>query len=516
MHCPLPAVEASHRIPLSLYEALKREDATAAEKYTPITHIDIFDFDGTLFHSPNPNLALWKQVEEALGDTSAPTSAKKKHKLLVEKVADGGLGWYQSIETLLPPLVTTDPADSSDAHHHTPSQLSEKAPQAHLVAKTQNYFTEADRDVLCCPGECADFIFSDRVILEEKCPRKRRHSPYTPHPRALFHKATLENFINPDVFRELRASAADPTHLTIILTGRNVLFTRIVHEIVHTFGISVDDIKMKPLVIPFDKKPSALSAANALEDVVQEGACNPITTLGIKEEYITKMLTYYASPMAALRDGLPESASEQQPHVRMFEDRQPHILKFERLLEGLRDRPLEVRFGCAARGFSTDSDAPRFGAHIDSPQTKFLVERFWLIPEMYRTAPEIVTEEISQFPQNHPIRNKAKSPFSVRRNFSFEVIHVQETGESLPMHIEFAVISHLQSVHNTVLFDLCALCCMPKGMPEGFAETADGASRTPTCACDTSKAPKENPFVQKIASSRDAFIRDLSGGSRKE
>ena len=481
MHCPFPAVEAQNRVPLARYLATKRADPAAAAALTPITHIDIFDFDGTLFHSPNPNLDLWKRVEDALRDPGAPESAK--HKLLVEKVADGGLGWYQSIETLLPPLVT-----SAGEFSDKSAKFAAKAPAAppRLVCKRQNYFITADTDILLRDTNSADFIFSDRTVLEDST----KDTPaYAQHPRALFEKAQLSDFINAKVLEALQASATDPTHLTIVLTGRNILFTRIVQEILHACGVEADDVKMKPLVIP-------VGAAHHLEGVVREGAFNPITTLGIKEEYITQMLTYYASGISVEGTTETEDFSE-VPHVRMFEDRVHHIGRFEKLLGALRDRPLAVCTGGLPEGTVLDRSAFPIGATIQKPHEKFLVESFALVPLISAARASAECEE--------KIPDLPLSRRDVRRRFTFEVIHVTDRGQRLPTHIELAVIAHLQGVHNTVLFDLCALCCRPRGGERAVGERDEALQ----CSCAAGEA-RPNEFVERIASSREAFIRDLS------
>ena len=64
------------------------EDADKIEKLAPKdepTILNIFDFDGTLFDSPNPNPKLWQN--KTLGKLKASFD-------------QGGYGWYQNVLTL--------------------------------------------------------------------------------------------------------------------------------------------------------------------------------------------------------------------------------------------------------------------------------------------------------------------------------------------------------------------------------------------------------------------------------
>eukprot|EP00906_Rhabdomonas_costata_P006066 RCo008939 len=56
--------------------------------------LDIFDFDGTLFRSPEPNPSIWGKG--GIGRMMNP-------------VLQGGLGWFQDLRTLLPPMVEEHP-----------------------------------------------------------------------------------------------------------------------------------------------------------------------------------------------------------------------------------------------------------------------------------------------------------------------------------------------------------------------------------------------------------------------
>lgn len=60
--------------------------------------LHIFDFDGTIFYSPTPS----ERLKTSIG--------KRLHGKLLRPLQDGGLGWFQSPTTLLPPAVPQAPS----------------------------------------------------------------------------------------------------------------------------------------------------------------------------------------------------------------------------------------------------------------------------------------------------------------------------------------------------------------------------------------------------------------------
>ncbi|KNH09747.1 hypothetical protein XU18_0432 [Perkinsela sp. CCAP 1560/4] len=509
MKCPLPQVEKQNRVPLWVHTALCNISGREANKnYVPITKIDIFDFDGTLFYSPSPNISLWRDIEDALNVGIERTDLKKNHKLLVEKVMDGGLGWYQSVETLLPPLVTSLPVDRPVSQSEVTHSKENSHSKTHITMQHQNYFTGDREDKWYTDTKDADFIFSNRMTMA--LDKNERDDSLSENlfcqSNPLFNTSELSNHINPRVLDELRQSSENPSHLTIVLTGRNILFTRVVEEVLQSANVKVDDIKMKPLVIPLDSTSMACGKTqeDSIASILKHGAFNPITTLGMKEEYLTSIITYYTSPISAvkLQPGIDSNSVRDMcvPHIRIFEDRRGHIAKFQELLQSLLNRPLRIFSG----NLKTQADRT-----VSIKDESFLVESSEMVQHIFQCKKE---REIRS------VGGECIQPFietTLHRDFTHEVIHVNERTESLPTQMEFAIVAHLQSVYHNVLFDLCPNCCCPiavktKAKSVGNADVKEGAVlRDMFCQCGDGNTQRNNPYYEQIKASRDAYLSVL-------
>ena len=89
-----------------------------------ITRIDLFDFDGTIFNSPEPSVKLWGN--KLYGKLMAPPKS-------------GGLGWFQNVLTLQPKYLTGCTFNDHVVDAVKKSMADEHSLTVMLTGRTDNY-----------------------------------------------------------------------------------------------------------------------------------------------------------------------------------------------------------------------------------------------------------------------------------------------------------------------------------------------------------------------------------------
>lgn len=89
-----------------------------------ITRIDLFDFDGTIFNSPEPNVKLW---------------GNKMYGKLMAPPKSGGLGWFQNVVTLQSKYLTGCTFNEHVVDAVKKSMSDEHSLTVMLTGRTDNY-----------------------------------------------------------------------------------------------------------------------------------------------------------------------------------------------------------------------------------------------------------------------------------------------------------------------------------------------------------------------------------------
>ena len=89
-----------------------------------ITKINLFDFDGTIFNSPEPNVKLW---------------GNKMYGKLMAPPKSGGLGWFQNVVTLQPKYISNCTFNDDVVDAVKKSMVDEHALTVMLTGRTDNY-----------------------------------------------------------------------------------------------------------------------------------------------------------------------------------------------------------------------------------------------------------------------------------------------------------------------------------------------------------------------------------------
>ena len=387
-----PSLDGRPRVPLFMVSkgfydsssSTKNQHAEvniASHPTVPITHIDVFDFDGTLFRSPMPTREFWssllasEHIQVASNQRqifSYQSSCRKRAASLcgrfMDTVSNGGLGWFQSVETLL------SPATPLGAEHLDDTFLPDNSATHHVLSSSEGRLEP-------------HFSLGER-------------------------SATLsEHWFSPTVLPALQASACDPAHLTIVLTGRAETFRPLVEEVIRSIGVSPDDVHLKPF--PRQGSPQASSRRKGNEPAVR-------TTLDMKFEYLLPIVQYFCfDSSSAIEDedsDTPKSNSVNAKSpgspvfITIYEDRVRHVQRFHEFLSSLDGSSCSI--------------------------------------------------DVSSYLKSHTKKNL--NVYSGKARFNFSVQHVTD-GISVPLksELELAMVSHLQHLNQVRFIDLCHKCCFP-------------------------------------------------------
>lgn len=196
--------------------------------------VSIFDFDGTLFRSPEPSAELLKQYPSA----SQPYENK-------------GLAWFHNRRSLHPPYVP-------DAIQHFNTSLffggGGGSKETSTVTKDiQTGSSTKDQEPEMSKTTMATSLLADAHTYQDRYHAHSQRMLRVPSEAAANHPADGFDkwFIAPTVAAYMDAKANN--HVTAILTGRETSFTDRLAALIHNAGLTFDHVylKHKPGTIKF-------------------------------------------------------------------------------------------------------------------------------------------------------------------------------------------------------------------------------------------------------------------------
>eukprot|EP00759_Apiculatamorpha_spiralis_P013364 PhF_6_TR20011/c0_g1_i4/m.29223 len=123
------------------------ESTISIDPSRTITKIDIFDFDGTLFRTPEPSTNIWGRNTGRI----------------INLISQGGYGWYDTLEVMLPPYMPEYCDESWFSPTVLPAIRSSCADEGTLTVlmtgRKADLFTERIGDMLAGVGVKPDVLY---------------------------------------------------------------------------------------------------------------------------------------------------------------------------------------------------------------------------------------------------------------------------------------------------------------------------------------------------------------------